>query len=268
MNRNYIKIFTSSNFGVIRGIGSTTGRTSLFGNSGYQNNVLSLSGNTYQLANYAIKQAVGRRIKPNIFVQSPGQVFENAMPSPIVSTLLSPSLWFDQAKYYYKTFGSYSMIKSKLKKLTDEKFTVKQFLEESKEKYTKLNQTMLSGNIDKDITTIYFHSVLSTQFKSQPKYIKSSWSAELNKPKAIWSRSGQIKTSLSGDTEFFAQICVEFSGTQSMSLVDTRNGTTLSEAVNVPFKDIYVFERCLSSLPSEWKICAQVTPTTANNTTN
>ncbi|GAM24468.1 hypothetical protein SAMD00019534_076430 [Acytostelium subglobosum LB1] len=168
-----------------------------------------------------MRQSIGKRVKPNIFVQSPGQIMENTMPLGFIKSLTKPAQWWIQIRYLYRTYASYTLIKSKLKKLTGEKFVSKEFVNQAKDMFKTLNQSILSGNIDKEITTVYFHSILSAQFKMQPKHIKALWSAELDKP----------------------------------------------QAKDVDFKDIYVFERCLSSIPSQWKICAQVTPTTVNPAT-
>eukprot|EP01132_Coremiostelium_polycephalum_P003115 gene3115-3895_t len=91
------------------------------------------------------------------------------------------------------------------------------------------------------------------------KDIESKWTLNnINTPKIIWCRAGQIKTSISGKAEIFAQICVKFSGSQSLTVKDKKGGKILSNVENSPFTDYYVFERCVSAVPSSWKISGSI----------
>ncbi|EGG20389.1 hypothetical protein DFA_07513 [Cavenderia fasciculata] len=219
-----------------------------------------------QVANYTVmRQKVGRTMKPNIYIQSPGQIFEPNLPVPLTKILVTPSSWIDTIRFYYRTYGSIGVIKSKLKALTQDQFAVKSFVEQAKEIFINLNKAIANSDTDevKELATIHYYSILAknTQFDKvdgKKNNVKSEWTCELDKPKMLWIRAGQIRTTAAGGMEYFGQICVEFSGKQSLTRTDTKKNIIISQVKDAEFKDVYVFERCLSSLPSSWRVCQTV----------
>ncbi|KYQ92842.1 hypothetical protein DLAC_05426 [Tieghemostelium lacteum] len=238
----------------------TTPTLTLMNNNKTSNEMI--KPNYYQIR--TMRRVAGKRIRASYYVQSTGEVFEKSdLLSSIFNIILHPTKWISSIKYYYRTIASNSVIKSKLKALDKTQFSKKIFLNESKEIFIELNEALAKNDQEtiKELTSIYFYSILAkkTGLDNRPKDVKTTWNATLNQPVMLWSRAGQIKTSHSGGHEFFGQICVSFSGKQSVTNYD-KKGQIISSIDNVDFQDNYVFERCLSSLPSNWRICAQIEP--------
>ncbi|KAM9957922.1 hypothetical protein ACTFIW_012898 [Dictyostelium discoideum] len=217
------------------------------------NNVLN---NQKQLIRGFIKN---RRIKQSFFAQSTGQIFNQDVLPGFLTILGSPLKWFEYAKFIYRNITSNALIKSKLKNLDKIHYSKKKFLAEAEEMFNELGKAVAEGNKNdiNDISTIQFSSVV---FKNTGindtniKNYKTEWNGKINSKKMIWSRAGQIKLTHS-ETSYFAQNCVEFTGTQSITVKD-KNDKVISSIEDQPFKSEYVFERNVSSLPSQWRIAS------------
>ncbi|KAF2068096.1 hypothetical protein CYY_010579 [Polysphondylium violaceum] len=203
-----------------------------------------------------------KRMKASFFVQTTGDVFEKSDLPSFTSILGSPRSWFPAMKYIYTTLSSLTVTKTKLKSLLNVRFTKRGFLNDAKEMFTDLNKAIAKGDYEKakDLTTLYYYSNLAkkTGLENRPKDIKSEWWVNDDlKATMLWCRAGQIKITPT-ETQFFTQICVEFSGKQNIVNTNKNTNQVVSKFENVEFKDRYIFERSLSSLPSNWKIISSM----------
>ncbi|KAN0042257.1 hypothetical protein ACTFIV_004816 [Dictyostelium citrinum] len=202
----------------------------------------------------------GRRIKQSFFAQSTGEIFNQDILPGFLTILSSPLKWIDYGKSIYRNISSNALIKSKLKKLDKSDYSKKKFLVEAEEMFNELGKAVAEGNKNdiNDLSTIQFSSVVFKNTGINDTNIKSyktEWSGKIDSKKLIWSRAGQVKISQK-ETNFFAQNCVEFTGTQSIIVKDKNNDKVISSIENQPFKSQYIFERNISALPSQWRIAS------------
>jgi len=246
--------------GINRGCTTTTNglnKQLLFNTTTTRTNINNEINNKY----YSTRMT-SKRMKASFFVQTTGDVFEKADLPSFSQILSSPRSWIPAMKYIYTTLSSLTVTKTKLKSLVNARFTKRGFLKDAKEMFIDLNKSIAKGDHEKakDLTTLYFYSNLAkkTGFENRPKEIKSEWWVNDDlKATMLWCRAGQIKITQT-ETQFFAQICVEFSGKQNIVNTNKNTNQVVSKFENVEFKDRYIFERSLSALPSNWKIISSM----------
>ncbi|KAK5580279.1 hypothetical protein RB653_000294 [Dictyostelium firmibasis] len=201
-----------------------------------------------------------KRIKQNFYAQSTGSIFNDDVLPGFLTILSSPLKWIEYGKFIYRNITSNALIKSKLKALDKSYvYSKRGFFEEAEKMFKELNESIAKydKNGINDISTIQFAAVVikNTGLNDiDTKNYKTAWTGNIASKKLIWSRAGQVRVSQK-DSFFFAQNCIEITGTQSIVVKD-KNDKVISSIENQPFKSQYIFERNLSALPSQWRIAS------------
>jgi len=201
---------------------------------------------------YATKKLVKQSV--DVFVGSPEQLVQPYLPplrQPSIFTWTGVKSRWTAVKNVVLSFLASLQMKESLK-LSKEKWDKGKFLVYATKCYKDINTAIAAHNVQQ-LRTLVTESMLKKL--DQLGLLKSgpvlNWKCDIWRPKILTVRYARMATG--AQNYDFAQITVQFRGTQTLSL---QNGEEKTSIIN----EYWVFERSLLQKESKWRLCHQSAP--------